>query len=208
MPSWGRPRNGGRHPGLAGRIPSILVAVAALGPGIAFPAWALTPVASAPRSCHAWPPVFRPILGTLAAGQIEVALPAYLPSLGPHVHVHVNIDDPPKTYQVTLTTSRSEHITKTSVLLVVHGNAGNHLPLTRPRPAARDNGKPLYLRTDAYGFAGLSWFYRGGGITYTVAAPAFVPLATLVRITGSLVPAPLRRVPITSGIGNSPSACP
>ena len=137
-----------------------------------------------------------------------MALPTYLPPLGPRVYVHVNIDDPPKTYQVTLTTSRSERIARTSVLIVIHGNAGNHLPGTRPRPAARVNGKPLYLRADAYGFTGLSWFHRGGGITYTVAAPAFVPLSTLIRIAGSLVAAPLRRTPITSGTGDSPSACP
>jgi hypothetical protein len=186
----------------------ILVAVAALVPTTTLPMAALAEPAGGPSGCHAWSPVFQPILGGLAAGQIEVALPAYLPPLGPHVYVHVNIDEPPKTYQVTLTSSRSEHITKTSVLLIVHGNAGNHLPRTRPSPAARVNRKPLYLKTDAYGFAGLSWFYRSGGITYTVAAPAFVPLSTLIRITGSLVPAPLRRTPITNGTGKVSPACP
>jgi hypothetical protein len=186
----------------------ILVAVAALVPTTTLPMASLAEPAGVRSGCHAWSPVFQPILGGLAAGQIEVALPAYLPPLGPHVYVHVNIDEPPKTYQVTLTSSRSEHITKTSVLLIVHGNAGNHLPRTRPSPAARVNRKPLYLKTDAYGFAGLSWFYRSGGITYTVAAPAFVPLSTLIRITGSLVPAPLRRTPITNGTGKVPPACP
>ena len=202
--SRGGVRRGSFTTGITARI---LVVMGALFLGTLLPVTASAHREGRQSGCHAWAPIFRPILSSLAAGQIEVALPTYLPPLGPHVYVHVNIDDPPKTYQVTLTTSRSERIARTSVLIVIHGNAGNHLPRLHPRPSARANGKPLYLRMDAYGFAGFSWYYRGGGITYTVAAPAFVPLSTVIRIAGSVLPAPLRRTPITSGTGGSPSAC-
>lgn len=214
----GSRRNVAARPGRTGRtrprrrsknaVVRLLTALAALCLGVLLPASAQARPFQGSSGCHVWSPVFRPILGVLGAGQIEVALPTYLPPLGPHVFVHASIDQPPKSFRVTLTTSSSGRIAKTSVLLVIHGNAGNHLPRLKPRPAAQVHGKPLYAGTDAYRFAGLSWFHRSGGITYTVAAPAFIPLFTLLRIAGSLVPAPLRRTPITTGSGHFPPPCP
>lgn len=158
----------------------------------------------ATTGCHAWAPIFRPTLDVLSDGQIEVALPTYLPSLPPGVRAVATVLEPPKTYSVTLTTSPKRP--NAGMVLRIRGNAGNHFASLGAVRLVMANGKRLRLQTQPHALVKAGWF--AGGITYTVAAVRSMPRATLLHIAGSLLPAALHPSPIGDSSGPAEPACP
>lgn len=161
------------------------------------------------RGCHAWAPVFRPVLSTLSVGRILVALPTHVPRFGHRVYAHANVLQPPLTYDVALSTQLGAGwpVPLRTTLLTVHGTAG--LEVT---PAGSSthvvNGKRLTLLPGSSRIRLVLWQDRAAYITYSVGLPARLGIPTLLRVAGSLLPAALRRSPITDGTPIPFKACP
>lgn len=155
--------------------------------------------------CHAWAPIFRPTLASLAIGKILVALPTYLPPLATGVRAVATVLMPPLVYTVTLTTSPNRP--NAGLVLRIRGNAGNHLASLGATRLVMVNGKHLRLQTHPHGLVKVGWFAGAHGITYTVAAPRSMPRPTLLRIAGFLLPAPLHGA-IGSNTTPTKPACP
>ncbi|GAC1444382.1 MAG: hypothetical protein NVSMB52_03700 [Chloroflexota bacterium] len=158
--------------------------------------------------CHAWAPVFRPILPILGAGQIQVALPTFVPWFGYRVYPHASVLLPPKTYRVSLTTSPSNRSGAGRLMLRIKGNAGKHMGALGRGVVVHSHHKTLHVHQVTHGLSSIIWYWKAGGITYTVSAPAHVPMALLLRVAESLTPGVLVRAPITSGPTPQYSACP
>ncbi len=183
-----------------------VLAAAAITPATIRAATPATATGGWKHGCRTWNPRFRPVLATLGAGQILVALPSYLPAIGERTFVHADIYQPPLTYHVWLTTSRSAHIRKQDVILEMVGDArpsasfaGSHTVTLK--------GKTLHVFPFSGGVRQVGWEY--GGIDYLVNAVSRLPLSEVERIAASLTPGALRKTPITASSSgkNSPSPC-
>ncbi len=161
------------------------------------------------RGCHTWAPVFRPVLSDLSLAGVLVALPTHVPHFGRRVYVHANVLSPPLTYDVALSTRAGTGwpVPVRTTLLTVHGTAGLEVP-----PAGSTTrvvgGKRLNLLPGSSRIRSVLWRDRAAHITYSVGLPARLGIAALLRVAGSLTPAPLRRSPITSGTPVPFNPCP
>lgn len=165
--------------------------------------------AAQPRGCHAWAPVFRPVLSDLSLGGLLVALPTHVPRFGRRVYAHANVLQPPLTYDVALSTQPGVGwpVPLRTVLLTVHGTVGLKAP---PAGSATRvvNGKRLTLLPGSSRIRLVLWQDRAAYITYSVGLPARLGRPTLLRVAGSLLPAALRRSPITDGTPIPFKTCP
>lgn len=160
--------------------------------------------------CHAWAPVFRPVLGILGAGRLLVALPAHVPHFGQRLYVHANVLNPPLTYDVALS-SQPGHgwpVPVLSTVLMVHGSVGTSPPLKGWTKVVM-GGKTLILPPKGNQTGALKlparaasrsayWEDHRANITYFVTLPARVGRAALLRTAASLTTGRLRRTPITA----------
>ncbi len=165
--------------------------------------------AAVTRGCHAWAPVFRPVLPNLSLGGILVALPTHVPRFKRRVYAHANVLNPPLTYDVALSTRPGAGwpVPLPMVLLAVHGTAGLVVP-----PAGSSTrvvgAKTLNLLPGSSRIRSVRWRDRAAHITYTVSLPARLGIPALLRVASSLTPAPLRRSPITDGTPIPFNPCP
>ena len=153
---------------------------------------------SATRGCHAWAPVFRPVLTELSLAKILVALPASVPTFRQRVYPHANVLHPPLTYDAVLSTKAGTGwpVPARTVLLAVHGSAGISAPPSGSRAVVAAE-KTLYVGSGSRQTRSSLWRDRAAGITYTLTLPTRLGRSTLLRVAASLTPGPLRPSPIT-----------
>jgi hypothetical protein len=149
--------------------------------------------------CHAWAPVFRPVLGILGAGKVLVALPARVPGFSHRVYAHANVLNPPLTFDVALSTRAGNGwpVPLRTTLLAVRGVAGR---LSAPGRSSKRvvDGKTLDVSPGTSRLRSARWYDRAANITYTVTLPARLGMPALLRVTGSLTPGALRKTPVTA----------
>jgi hypothetical protein len=161
------------------------------------------PVATA--GCHAWPQIFRPVLAQLSVSRIMIALPTYLPRSSQPVYAHVNVLNPPLTYDAVLSTRPGTGwpVPAGTELLAVHGSAGMTRLPARGYTKVVVTGRTIYLQSAPKETRSAIWRDRAAGITYTVTLPTRLGRSALLRVAGSLTTGRLRPAPITAGPGPS-----